>query len=87
MAMTTKRPYVPRKSTPTGAKGTAPTKPASGTAASNKARSVKAGPAKTDSSKAAARILQAAKGPRTISHRKIKEAVDKVFRERPHARA
>jgi hypothetical protein len=51
-----------------------------------KVRSVKAGPVKMKSASPAARILEAAKGPRTISHRKIKEAVDQVFRERAHAR-
>ncbi len=33
---------------------------------------------------AAAHILSAPKGPRTVSHRKIKDAVEKVFRERAH---
>jgi hypothetical protein len=65
----------------------ASTKPASGKAGSTEAASTKACAAKTASGKAAAHILPAAKGPRTVSHRKIKEAVEKVFRERAHARA
>jgi hypothetical protein len=30
-------------------------------------------------------VLSAPKGPRTVSHKRIKEAVEKVFRERPVA--
>lgn len=30
-------------------------------------------------------IMAAPKGPRTVSHQRIKAAVEKVFRERPHA--
>jgi hypothetical protein len=82
MAMTTKRSGVARKLNSTGAK-----KAVSANAAPGKTRSAKASPAKMASAKAAAHILQAAKGPRTVSHRKIKEAVDKVFRERSRARA
>jgi hypothetical protein len=87
MAKTTKRPGAARKSKLIEAKKTASAKPASGKAASTEGRSAKAGPAKMASAKAAAHILQAAKGPRTVSHRKIREAVEKVFRERSHARA
>jgi hypothetical protein len=87
MAMTTKRPDAASKSKSPGARKTASAKPASGKAASTEARPAKARPAKTATAKAAAHILQAANGPRTVSHRKIKEAVDKVFRERAHARA
>jgi hypothetical protein len=36
---------------------------------------------------AAPHILAAPKGPRTVSHRRIKQAVDKVFRERSGADA
>ena len=36
---------------------------------------------------AAAHIMAAPKGPRTVSHRRIAEAVDKVFRERTLANA
>ncbi len=54
-----------------------------GAAAKSKSAEAK----KTAVAKAGAHILQAAKGPRTVSHRKIKEAVDKVFRERSQARA
>lgn len=43
----------------------------------------KAGVAKS----AAAHILSAPKGPRTVSHRKMKDAVEKVFRERAHTGA
>jgi hypothetical protein len=64
----------------TGARKAAPAKPVSG-------KPSPARPAKTTSAKPAAHILPAAKGPRTVSHRKIKEAVEKVFRERSHARA
>jgi hypothetical protein len=35
--------------------------------------------------KAAAHIMAAPKGPRTVSHRKIVAAVEKVFRAREHA--
>ncbi len=70
------------KTKSTGGKKAALPKLAAGKTASTKARSAKAG-----SANAAAHILQAAKGPRTVSHRKIKEAVEKVFRERSHARA
>jgi hypothetical protein len=35
----------------------------------------------------AAHIMAAPKGPRTVSHRRIAEAVDKVFRERTMANA
>jgi hypothetical protein len=87
MTMTTERPGAVRKSKLTEAKKTASAQPASGKAASTMAGSLKASPAKMASAKAGAHILQAAKGPRTISHRKIKEAVEKVFRERSHARA
>ncbi|MBV9537404.1 MAG: hypothetical protein JOY70_00575 [Acidisphaera sp.] len=31
---------------------------------------------------AAAHVLSAPKGPRTVTHRELKAAVDKVFRER-----
>jgi hypothetical protein len=82
MAMTTKLPSAATKSKLTAAKKTASTKPAS-----TKAGASKAGSAKVTSAKASAHILPAAKGPRTVSHRQIKEAVDKVFRERAHARA
>jgi hypothetical protein len=82
MGMTTKRPGAARLATPGGGKKTAPAKPASSKAASIKTRAAKVG-----SAKAAAHILEAAKGPRTVSHRKIKEAVEKVFRERSQARA
>ena len=37
--------------------------------------------------KGAGYILAAPKGPRTVSHRRIKQAVDKVFRERSGADA
>ena len=73
MAMTTRRPGAARKSKASGAK-----------TASTKARSAKAGPVPANP---AAHILPAAKGPRTVSHRKIKQAVDNVFRERSPARA
>ncbi len=82
MATTTKLPGGAPKSKPAEAKKMATARPASGKAASVETRSAKAGPAKMTSAKAAAHILQAAKGPRTISHRKIEEAVEKVFRER-----
>ena len=47
-------------------------------------RSVAAKTAKSAKS-AAAHILAAPKGPRTVSHRRIKDAVEKVFRERSTA--
>ena len=50
-------------------------------------KSKKAVSAKVASAKAAAHILPAAKGPRTVSHRTIKAAVEKVFRERSDARS
>jgi hypothetical protein len=79
LAMPTTPPGDARKSKSAGAKRTAAAKPAP-----DKARSAKARPASAD---AAAHILPAAKGPRTVSHRKIEEAVEKVFRERAPARA
>ena len=85
--MTTKRMGAARTLKSTGVKKMACAKPTSGKAASTNARTAKTAPAKMASAQAAAHILQAAKGPRTVSHRKIKEAVDKVFRERAHARA
>jgi hypothetical protein len=82
MGTTTKRPGAARIAKPAGGKKAALAKPASSKAASIKTRAAKVG-----SAKAAAHILEAAKGPRTVSHRKIKEAVEKVFRERSQARA
>jgi hypothetical protein len=87
MAVMTKQPGAAGKSSSIGAKKkasakTASTKPASAKGVSTKTRFTKAGPAKTASPDAAAHILRAAKGPRTVSHRKIKEAVEKVFRDR-----
>ena len=37
------------------------------------------------SKRAAAHIMSAPKGPRTVSHQRIKAAVEKVFRERAQA--
>ena len=48
------------------------------TSAGKAARPGKAG-------QAASYILSAPKGPRTVSHRQIKTAVEKVFRERAEA--
>jgi hypothetical protein len=87
MAMTTKRAGAVSKSKSTGAGKAVSPKPASGKPAFNKIRSAKAPTTKAATAQAAAHILPAAKGPRTISHRMIEEAVDKVFRERSHARA
>jgi len=72
MAMTTKPPDAARKFKSTGTKTTLPAE----------TTSAKATPAKKPSPSAAAHILQPAKGPRTISHRQIKDAVEKIFRER-----
>ena len=87
MAMTTKRMGAARKLKSAGAKKTAGAKLVTGRAVSTMARSAKVGPAKMASATAASHILPAANGPRTVSHRKIKEAVEKVFRERSLARA
>jgi hypothetical protein len=81
MASATKQPGGARNSKLTGAR-----KAASSKAASGKVRSNKTASAKMASAEAAAHILQPAKGPRTVSHRKIKEAVDKLFRIRSDAR-
>jgi hypothetical protein len=43
---------------------------------------VKRGAAKLRARNPAAHIMAAPKGARTVSHRRIEEAVDKVFRER-----
>jgi len=60
------------------------TKGAAGTA---KRRMTRKAGKKASGAKAAAHILDAAKGPRTVSHRRIKSAVEKVLRERSLADA
>jgi hypothetical protein len=49
---------------------------------STKKTDVKRGAAKLRVRNPAAHIMAAPKGTRTVSHRRIEEAVDKVFRER-----
>jgi len=41
----------------------------------------------TKASQPAVKILSAPPGPRTVSHRDLKKAIEKVFRERQHANA
>lgn len=81
MAMTARLLDTGGTSKPTKANKTASAKSGSG-----KTASAKPAPPKLASRNAAAHILQPAKGPRTISHRQIKEAVEKIFRERAQAR-
>lgn len=49
--------------------------------ASGKATARKAAARKLAAKKAGTYILSAPKGPRTLTHRQIKQAVDKVFEE------
>jgi hypothetical protein len=58
-----------------------------GAAGTGKRRVTRKAAKKASLTKAAAHILGAAKGPRTVSHRRIKSAVEKVLRERSLADA
>ncbi len=59
-----------------------------GAAGTAKKSAARAAPRKAAArSSTAGHIMEAPKGPRTVSHRRIQEAVEKVFRERNPAHA